>query len=297
MPPQFPPKMAFPTRVSSPKRRTASFSKLLGRPELPLAGALALAFGIAATFATAGGEGRAGEIALVGAAVVLGCLGGSELAIATGAASAAVVLALEALYGRFDGLGAWPPIAYAAAIAGAVVLSGLARPARERARPSAPRRADPLAERLRPGSLEYELRRSLRHDHFVSLVLIRPHVAGRTRRADAQLQGLAAAIGAQIRATDLAVRRGSHDFWLVLPETPDRAARVVGERLRLELGTRELALAIGIASFPNDGLSAAELVSAADKALARSIELGGNRTVLFSVPRNAPPGWGLARAS
>ena len=103
--------------------------------------------------------------------------------------------------------------------------------------------------------------------------------------------------GAQIRATDLAVRRGAHDFWLVLPETPDRAARVVGERLRLELGTRELALAIGIASFPNDGLSAAELVSAADKALARSIELGGNRTVLFSVPRNAPPGWGLARAS
>src|SRR5439155_4311799 len=101
---QFPPKMAFPTHVSSPKRRTASFSKLLGRRELPLAGALALAFGVAAAFATGGGEGRAGEIALVGAAVVLGCLGGSELAIATGAAAAAVVLALEALYGRFDGI-------------------------------------------------------------------------------------------------------------------------------------------------------------------------------------------------
>src|SRR2546426_11694881 len=101
--------MAFPTRVSAPKRRTASFSKLLGRPELPLAGALALAFGIAATFATAGGEGRAGEIALVGAAVVLGCLGGSELAIATGAASAAVVLALEAPDGPLDRRGPAPP--------------------------------------------------------------------------------------------------------------------------------------------------------------------------------------------
>ena len=54
---------------------------------------------------------------------------------------------------------------------------------------------------------------------------------------------------------------------------------------------------IGIASFPHDGLSAAELVAAADRALARAIELGGNRTVLVSIPRDAPPGWGLARAS
>src|SRR5438552_14882678 len=89
--------------------------------------------------------------------------------------------------------------------------------------------------RPRPGSLEYELRRALRHDHFVSLVLIRECAGGPTRRTDVRLAEIAAAIGSQIRATDLAIRRGAHDFWLVLPETADGAPRFLGERLRLAL--------------------------------------------------------------
>jgi len=285
--------MAFPTSVSSPSRRT--FSRLR-QPELALAAGLVLSFGLAAALASRGGDGRAGEIALLGTAVVLGYLGGIELALAAGAAAAAIFLALDALYGRLEGAGSWPTAVYAAAIAGAVVLSGAAR-ATPAAATKAPRRVDPFGERPRPGSLEYELRRALRHDHFLSLVLVRQSISAPGRRADAELERIAGAIGAQIRATDIAVRRGAHDFWLVLPETPDVAARLLGERLRLVFGTADLSFAIGIAAFPHDGLSAAELVQAAERALARALELGGNRTVLCSVPRNAPPGWGLARAS
>jgi hypothetical protein len=285
--------MAFPTSVSSPSRRTAS---ALRRPEFALAGALALAFGTAAALAERGGDGRVGEIALVGAVVLLGYLGGIEVAIAAGAAGAAIFLALDALSGRLDGSRSWPGVVYAAAIVVAALLSGSARAA-PRARANVPTRVDPFGRRPRPGSLGYELQRALRHERSVSLVLIRARVGGPTRRVDARLAEIAGAIGAQIRATDLAIRRSAHDFWLVLPETADGSARILGERLRLALGTADASFAIGIATFPHDGLSAAGLVSAAERALARAVELGGNRTVLCSVPRDAPPGWGLAQAS
>ena len=144
-----------------------------------------------------------------------------------------------------------------------------------------------------PGSPEYELARSLRHTHFFSLLVVRPDAPP----GKAGLERLAATIAGHMRGTDVASRRGEADFWLILPETPSDAARVVGERIRLALGAEQLggSVSIGIACFPEDGVSARELAAAVQRALAHAVELGGNRTVLHSVRGDAPPGWGLRR--
>jgi diguanylate cyclase (GGDEF)-like protein len=90
---------------------------------------------------------------------------------------------------------------------------------------------------------------------------------------------------------------------VILPETPAETARVVGERIRLSVAGRllpvgageevEISVAVGIATFPDDATSNEELVAAARRALSSAAERGGNRTVLTSTPRDAPPGWGV----
>ena len=131
-----------------------------------------------------------------------------------------------------------------------------------------------------------------------------------TSRSSASSASILAAVSSSVTAVALPLQAGHNPgnrrharrrrvrTTPALPDFDELASRLVQRRRRAtDLERRFEKAQERLASFPNDGLSAAELVSAADKALARSIELGGNRTVLFSVPRNAPPGWGLARAS
>jgi diguanylate cyclase (GGDEF)-like protein len=116
---------------------------------------------------------------------------------------------------------------------------------------------------------------------------------------------VATTIAEQLRGTDVARRRGTSDFWVILPETGHESARVVAERIRLSLGAHDvelapgkvtrLSLSLGIASFPEDGVSAHELVKSAERALSRAVSLGGNRTVLHSVSGESPAGWGVKR--
>lgn len=86
---------------------------------------------------------------------------------------------------------------------------------------------------------------------------------------DRVLQGVAAAIRANIRTIDLAARYGGDEFMAILVDTPNGSARNVAERIReavagIDVGLGPLHIDIGVASYESDGRDGAELVRVAD---------------------------------
>jgi diguanylate cyclase (GGDEF)-like protein len=73
------------------------------------------------------------------------------------------------------------------------------------------------------------------------------------------------------REIDTAGRYGGDEFVLVLPETEFEAARRVAdrisERLRTDGDEPSISVSVGIAVYPQDGRTIAELLSTADRAL------------------------------
>jgi diguanylate cyclase (GGDEF)-like protein len=73
------------------------------------------------------------------------------------------------------------------------------------------------------------------------------------------------------RSVDIAARYGGDEFALVLPETDAAAATRVASRIRTRLqedsDQPKLSISIGVASFPQSGLTVEQLLDAADKAL------------------------------
>lgn len=279
----------------------------------------------AAGLAGLGGRGRVLETLVMG----LGCivsfqLGWSRARYAFGLWPLLFLL-LEWQYGRLAHETYWSTVALAAGVAVATFAAAYLRCGVDRRtdelgavldRLSGHRRLDDLEEALGAdmrsvGTLAYELERARRHNHALSVLVIRPddfdEVAMRfgDDAASQMLHTVAATVGKSLRATDIPLRQQPYDFAVILPETARTEARMVAERIRLAVAAErlefgpgdvvDLTVSIGVAAFPQDATSNAQMTDALHHALAGAVESGGNRTVMYSVPDGSPPRWGLNR--
>src|SRR3954469_6238550 len=105
---------------------------------------------------------------------------------------------------------------------------------------------------------------------------------------DEALQALAADIVKWKRRIDVAARMGGEEFALLLPDTDERGAFLVAERLRRAVQRPfseqpvPLTISFGIASWPEHGEDTELLLRAADEALYAAKDLGRDRTVIYS---------------
>ena len=143
-------------------------------------------------------------------------------------------------------------------------------------------------------ALESEVARVARYGPPLSLIIIDidsfklyndtwGHPAGDTR-----LRAIADLLRANVRNPDIAARYGGEEFALLLPFTDKAGALLLAERLRFAAeanspsfmageSTSGYTLSIGVASFPEDGTTSAELLFAADNAELVAKRLGKNR--------------------
>lgn len=116
-------------------------------------------------------------------------------------------------------------------------------------------------------------------DRLKQLNDVQGHSAG-----DLALKHLAAILNSEKRDTDIAVRYGGDEFFLLLPGTnADEAARLARRIIRsvrsvnLRTGGAEMTgVSIGIVSCPTNGTDVGSLRSRADRALQLAKSIGGN---------------------
>lgn len=91
-----------------------------------------------------------------------------------------------------------------------------------------------------------------------------------------------------IRNSDQAFRYGGDEFAILLPQTNINAASEVAERVResiaadLDAEDIQITASIGLASWPEDGISHTDIIAAADLTLYRAKWSGGNRSYCAS---------------
>jgi diguanylate cyclase (GGDEF)-like protein/PAS domain S-box-containing protein len=149
-------------------------------------------------------------------------------------------------------------------------------------------------------TLEREMRRAARAqqslgilmidlDHFKNFNDTYGHEAG-----DAVLRETGASLSKGIRAEDFVCRFGGEEFVVILPTADLAATRARAERLRSKM--RELTvlhqgksvgmvtISVGVAAFPEHGMSPSELMAAADAALYEA-KRGGRDQVAVALPK------------
>jgi diguanylate cyclase (GGDEF)-like protein len=143
-------------------------------------------------------------------------------------------------------------------------------------------------------SVKQEIDRHARYRSMMSLILMdldffkayndtQGHTAG-----DRALELVGRLISRTLRNTDLAFRYGGDEFAIILPQSATNDALLVAERVRGRIASEmtirdiKISASLGMASWPNDGVTPDELVNAADKALYYAKEMGGNRTSVAS---------------
>jgi diguanylate cyclase (GGDEF)-like protein/putative nucleotidyltransferase with HDIG domain len=110
------------------------------------------------------------------------------------------------------------------------------------------------------------------------------------RVGDRVLLELSRKFRAQLRDIDLVARFGGDQFAMILPHTFEKGGVEVAERLRRTIAAWvfpvstsaevRLTVSIGICSYPQDGISPAEMLEAAHKSLAFAKAMGGNQVQL-----------------
>ncbi|WP_322001874.1 sensor domain-containing diguanylate cyclase [Marinobacter alexandrii] len=118
-------------------------------------------------------------------------------------------------------------------------------------------------------------------DHFKDVNDTYGHAAG-----DSVLKAVSKLFLDSVRSVDLVGRFGGEEFVIVLPEMDVNEAHETAERLRTLVSSVpqplgdgssvRLTISVGVAVFPNHGLTAAQLRAAADRAMYRAKDRGRN---------------------
>ena len=271
---------------------------------------------LAATLAgllAAGGDGRVLEFSAIGIGLLLAYAARGAFGAVVAVGLGATLLALEAHYGRLDGDHVAGALALTGAGAAAALASGHLRDRFDAWNAVPAKGPQPSHDESHPaveaGSLAFAVHRALGSSEALSLLLVRPDglvdLGEREGReaTRAVLNRVSAVVRAELGAAGQLLRHSLFDFWVILPDTTVEAARATAERIRLGLHESQVdvdwrrrvraTLSVGVAASPRDGETARSLLEAAQRALGAAVELGGNRTVLHSLPPGAPRGWGL----
>lgn len=108
-------------------------------------------------------------------------------------------------------------------------------------------------------------------------------------KGDEALKTVADILTETTRRADVVARYGGEELVLILPLTPKDSARLVAEKLRAAIANAafpegRLTISFGVATYPQDGSSAPDLIKAADDALYQAKRAGRNRVVVASTP-------------
>lgn len=145
--------------------------------------------------------------------------------------------------------------------------------------------------------LEDEIARTQRFKHSVSVLMLDidhfKHVNDTYghQTGDVILKDLSGLLMKQARAIDRVCRYGGEEFTVILPETGTPAALQIAERLRMEVErqpfdigsgkTINIAVSIGVATYPQQANSLEGLVKATDIALYAAKQGGRNRVICY----------------
>lgn len=146
--------------------------------------------------------------------------------------------------------------------------------------------------------LKTEVERAQRYEHQLSLLMIdiddfkdyndhNGHPAG-----DEALKRLSRVMSRAVRGCDYIARYGGDEFVVVLPETDQAEAAIIGERLRslveqteFKVGSAKkkvkLTVSVGLATFPQDAQNKEELIKRADEALYKAKAMNRNKLCAF----------------
>jgi diguanylate cyclase (GGDEF)-like protein len=110
---------------------------------------------------------------------------------------------------------------------------------------------------------------------------------------DRVLSAVGEVVLAGVRKIDTAARYGGDEFVVLLPETDPTGAFVLAEKIRLGVQDMDVqmpqpaiqpSLSVGVVSYPDDGMTADELMISADGAMYASKRAGKNRVTGVEVP-------------
>jgi diguanylate cyclase (GGDEF)-like protein len=147
--------------------------------------------------------------------------------------------------------------------------------------------------------LEKELESSTKHDYTFSVIILDldnfknyNDNNGHIRGSEA-LRKIATIMKKVFRSTDILAKYGGDEFVTILSHTDKVGAFLAADRLREVIEkepfigegkqpNEKLTISLGIASFPDHGKTAEEILNKADKAMYFAKEIGKNKTILYS---------------